>query len=349
MVEFFLKPFLIAFLVTTTILLVFLSITRFSPWFRDRKHHWFRFGGIALLIGFFSAFFLDGRVVMTMQLWGFCLGSFVLLAFSLWDDLFGLSWRVQIFFQLVLGLLLFLFGVRILFVTNPFGGTWSLMSEISFLPAFLAGLLWLVLVMNALNWLDGLDGLCGGISFISLVSIFFLSLKPEVNQPAFAIIAACGAGAVLGFLLFNLPPARIFAGTSGSMFLGFLLVFLATAAGTKIATALLILILPVADACAVIIERFLFGVSIFERDQRHLHHKLFLLGWSQRRIALSLLLFTGVISYLALNTKSDGKLFLLIIFFLATLLFSFLVTRKIRLKTERRGSGGGRTTTALSI
>ncbi len=267
---------------------------------------------------------------MTPPLWGFALGTVILFGFSIWDDLFDLSWRAQIFFQIVLGLLLFIFEVRILFVTNPFGGVWSFVPESSLLPVFVIGLGWLLLVMNALNWLDGSDGLCGGVSFIALITIFFLTMKPDVNQPAFAIIAASGAGATFGFFLFNLPPARIFAGTSGSMFLGFLLVFLSTAAGTKIATALLVLMLPVADSLLVITERFVSGTSIFERDRRHLHHKLSSLGWSRSRIIVFLLLFTALVAYLALQAKAEGKLFILAFSFIAVILFSLLVTERIR-------------------
>ncbi len=330
MVAFFLEPFLIAFGVTTMTLLVFLSITRRSHWLRKRKKYWFRFGGLFMLTGFLSAFFLEDRLVMTLPLFGLLLGTLIVLGFSLLDDLFELSWRAQIFFQVILGLTLFLFGVRILSATSLFGGIWSLPFEISLLPAFLVGLAWLMLVMNALNWLDGSDGLCGGVSFIALITIFFLSLKPEVNQPAFAILAAAGAGAVLGFLIFNLPPARIFAGTGGSMFLGFLLVFLATAAGTKIATALLVLVLPVTDACLVILERLWSGDSVFERDRRHLHHRLSALGWSRSRMVVLLFLFTGIISYLGLQTRAEEKLVVLVLAFVAAIAFSFFVARRTK-------------------
>lgn len=330
MLEFFLGPFLIAFGITTGMLLGFFSLVRRFAWLRDHKKLWVRFGGVALICGFFSAWFLDGRVVMTTPLWGFLVGTGIVIGFSIWDDLYPLTWRAQIFFQLVLALTLFIFEVRILFVSNPLGEGWPLVSELSLLPAFLVGLIWLMLVMNALNWMDGSDGLCGGVSLVALMTIFFLALKPEVSQPAFAILAAGGVGAVLGFLLFNLPPARIFAGTSGAMFLGFLLVFLSTAAGTKIATALLVLILPVADACLVIVERLLSGASIFERDRRHLHHKLSSLGWSRGRMTLMLVLFTATVSYLALHTRTEGKLLLLILSFVAVLLFSLFVARKTR-------------------
>lgn len=173
MSEFFLGPFIVAFGTTTSVLLLFFSAVRWSRWLQSRKKLWFRFGGVAILFGFLSSLLLDGRVVMTPPLWGFALGTVILFGFSIWDDLFDLSWRAQIFFQIVLGLLLFIFEVRILFVTNPFGGVWSFVPESSLLPVFVIGLGWLLLVMNALNWLDGSDGLCGGVSFIALITIFF--------------------------------------------------------------------------------------------------------------------------------------------------------------------------------
>ncbi|GAH05001.1 unnamed protein product, partial [marine sediment metagenome] len=72
-----------------------------------------------------------------------------------------------------------------------------------------------------MNWLDGIDGLSGGVAFIAAVTIFILSLKPEVNQPPVGIISLALAGSILGFLIFNFYPAKILAGTSGAMFMGF--------------------------------------------------------------------------------------------------------------------------------
>jgi UDP-GlcNAc:undecaprenyl-phosphate GlcNAc-1-phosphate transferase len=340
MLAFFLKPFLIAFTVSTVLLLVFLSATQLIPWLKYRREQWFRFGGIAIMLGFLAAFFLDGRVVLTLPLIGLLLGILVITGFGIWDDIFNLSWKAQVFFQSMLGTLLFLFGVRITFLTNPFGGVFSFSPDTTVMLGFVIGLVWLFLLMNALNWLDGSDGLCGGVSIIAILTIFFLALKPEVNQPAFAIIAASGAGAVGGFLLFNLPPARIFAGTTGSMFLGFLLAFLATAAGTKIATALLVLALPIADAMYVIMERLLSGKSVFEGDKRHLHHKLQRLGWSQKRITFVLLFFTGVVAIVALQTRAESKLIALAIVFFSAFFSSFLVAKRVEHTTTIQDAAG---------
>ena len=236
------------------------------------------------------------------------------------------------FFQVAVTALIFIFGIRITALTNPFGGVWLLPYGDLILPGFLLLLVWVFLVMNAMNWLDGLDGLCGGVSFITFITIVFLSLKPEVYQPPIAILAIIGAGAVAGFLLFNMYPARILAGTVGSMFLGFLVATLAVIAGTKIATAFLVLSLPIADALFVIWQRLRDGVSIFQPDKRHLHYKLMELGWSERRIAGFFFLVTALIAGIALYTQALGKAVALLL--VLGIIFSLLlfVDRKTRLK-----------------
>jgi UDP-GlcNAc:undecaprenyl-phosphate/decaprenyl-phosphate GlcNAc-1-phosphate transferase len=183
------------------------------------------------------------------------------------------------------------------------------------------------LTMNAMNLLDGLDGLCGSVTFVTLMTIFFLSLKPEVNQPPIAIVAIVGAGAVAGFLVLNAPPAKILAGTVGSMFLGFLVAVLAVIAGTKIATALLVLSIPIADAVWVVGQRIRAGVPIFRPDRRHLHYRLRDLGWSERKIMGAFTVVTSFIAFIALNTQAVGKLFAIIMVLAIVFVFLFVVER----------------------
>jgi UDP-GlcNAc:undecaprenyl-phosphate GlcNAc-1-phosphate transferase len=204
------------------------------------------------------------------------------------------------------------------------------------LPGFLLLFAWIFLVMNAMNWLDGVDGVCGGVSLITLAAIFFLSLKPEVYQPPIAIVAVIGIGVVLGFLFFNMYPARILAGTAGSMFLGFLIAVLAIIAGTKIATALLVLALPIADALFVIWQRMRDGVPITRPDKRHLHYRLMELGWSERRIAWFFFGITASIALIALNTQALGKFAALLA--VLGILFSllFFVERQTRMEKTRQ-------------
>jgi UDP-GlcNAc:undecaprenyl-phosphate GlcNAc-1-phosphate transferase len=175
------------------------------------------------------------------------------------------------------------------------------------------------------------------VACITLLTIFFLSLKPEVNQPPIALLASIGIGAILGFLLFNVYPARIMAGTSGSMFLGFFIATLSVIAGTKIATALLVLALPVADALWVIGERLYAGTSVFHPDERHLHYRLRKLGWTEGYIAFAFFSVTLAIAPIALFTKASGKLAAFSIVSIVLLVFLFLISRKVRmLESEKK-------------
>lgn len=335
-IELFLIPFLTAFTLTAGLILVFLltPLFRRTVWRpgrrRDRKTNISRLGGVAMLAAFVFALFFDTHLVLTREFYGLLFGGILILMFGLWDDLSELGWRIQVFFQVAVTALIFIFGMRITTLSNPFGGVWTLPYGDLVLPGFIILFVWVFLVMNAMNWLDGLDGLCGGVSLVTFVTIFFLSLKPEVFQPPIAILAIIGTGAAAGFLLFNAYPARILAGTVGSMFLGFLVATLAVIAGTKIATAFLVLSLPIADALFVIWQRLRDGVSVFQADRRHLHYKLMELGWSERRVASFFFLVTALIAIIALNTQALGKLAALLLVLGIIFSLLFFVDRKTR-------------------
>lgn len=331
--ELFLTPFIEAFLLTLAIGTAFLSVPSFRnrTWRFGARHgkvgHVPRLGGIAMVVAFALVLFIHPSLVITKQILGLITGSALVLLFGFWDDIIELSWKTQVFFQASLAMILFIFGIRIVSLPNPFGGIWTFPSEGFVIPIFGMLFIWLFLTMNAMNLLDGLDGLCGSVTFVTLMTIFFLSLKPEVNQPPIAIVAIIGAGAVAGFLVLNAPPAKILAGTVGSMFLGFLVAVLAVIAGTKIATALLVLSIPIADAVWVVGQRIRAGVPIFRPDRRHLHYRLRDLGWSERKIMGAFTVVTSFIAFIALNTQAVGKLFAIIMVLAIVFVFLFVVER----------------------
>lgn len=291
-----------------------------------------RLGGVAVVIAFVSVVFLDQNLVITKPIMGILIASLCILIMGILDDFFELSWRTQLFLQVALVVFIFIMGVRIDYVTNPWGGIIELGGQNFLLINFLVVLGWTLVLMNAMNWIDGIDGLSGGVTLIGALTIFLLTLKPEVNQPPVGIISIALAGAVLAFLVFNFNPSKIMAGTSGAMFFGFILSVLAIFAGTKIATALLVMTVPIVDAFWVIFERLRNKKSIFEPDKRHLHHKLLELGWSQRKICLFFYAITMMIAVVALNTRAMGKM--VTIFLAAIILMSILysINRKIYAK-----------------
>ncbi|KKU55674.1 MAG: Glycosyl transferase family 4 [Candidatus Moranbacteria bacterium GW2011_GWE1_49_15] len=311
-----------------------LLVRRFFPDDRRSGRHVhkagkLRLGGVAVIIAFVASLLLDESLFIPQSLWGIIAASVLILIVGVWDDIRELNWKYQLFFQFSIAVLVFIMGVRIEYVTNPFGGVFDLEPERLFLPNLLLVAIWIMIFMNSMNWIDGIDGLSGGITLIGATTIFILALKPEVNQPPVGIITAALFGAVLAFLVFNFNPSRIMAGTSGSMFMGFILAVLAIFAGAKIATMLLIMAIPIIDAFWVILERIKNGKSIFEADRNHLHHKLLELGWSQKKICLFFYAVTFVISLIALNTRAIGKFVTILLAAAVMASLLYVINRKV--------------------
>jgi UDP-GlcNAc:undecaprenyl-phosphate GlcNAc-1-phosphate transferase len=265
-----------------------------------------RLGGVVVIAVFVLAVLLDRNLVITKPIAGILAGGLLILFFGLWDDLKNLSWKWQLVFQIIVAIIAISLGVRSGFISNPFGGAAISLNNPAIYLIFFA--LYFLVFMNALNWLDGTDGLAGGVTLASLGTIFFLSFKPEVNQPAVAILSAIAGGAVAGFLVFNWNPAKILAGTSGAWFFGFILASFSIFAGAKIATVMMAVLIPILDLIRVVWERWRSGQSIFQKDHRHLHYLLLKRGFSEKKIFFLYFFASVLIGVLALNLNAIGKL-----------------------------------------
>ncbi len=333
----FLTPFLVSFFLAIVFLIGLIRIFQNKD-FSDKNSRTaarhihrpgtLRFGGVAIILAFTSTLLLDSNLVISKQLfWVLLLGGGILL-FGTLDDLWQLSWQKQLVFQVVIALVIFWSGIRLEYVTNPFGGIFLFTNSFGFLLSLGLVVGWILLIINAINWVDGIDGVSGGITAIGALAIFFVSLRPEVNQPPVGIIAMALLGATLAFLVFNFNPAKILAGTSGSVFMGFILAILALFAGAKIATTLLVLAIPVIDALWVIFERLESHSSVFSPDKRHLHFRLLELGWSQRKICFFYWLVTGLITAISLNVGAKGKLLIFLIIIVGMIFGYFLIRKR---------------------
>jgi UDP-GlcNAc:undecaprenyl-phosphate GlcNAc-1-phosphate transferase len=295
-----------------------------------------RIGGIALIGSFALAVFSDPNLIVSPELWAVFISIFFILLFGIWDDFRELDWKTQLFFQVLIAVFIFIAGIRVEFVSSPFGGIIPLNVEGYFFPSLIFGIGWIVILMNAVNWLDGIDGLSGGVGILGSLSIFFLSLRPEVNQPPVGIITAAFGGSLLGLLIFNFYPARILAGTSGSMFIGFMIGVLAIFSGAKVATALLVMAIPIVDALYVIFERAREGKSIFRKDNRHLHYKLLEIGWSQRKVVFFYYALTLIITLIGLKTRTLGKFVTLLVVFLVMSIFLIYINNKLKILRKQK-------------
>lgn len=336
-------PFLSSLLICTFITLVLIySAGRF---FQDTKKDFSRhihersisrFGGVALILSFVIAIGFDNNLVFSIK-HEILIGSlFLILIFGVIDDIWDINWKSQLFFQISLAILTFIAGIRINYISSPFGDIIDFDKGGFFiLLSFSIVVLWILLMMNAVNWIDGLDGLSGGVALIGVISVFILSLRPEVNQPPIGIMTMALSGALVAFLFFNFNPARIFAGTSGSMFMGYILAVLAIFAGAKIATTLLVMAVPLVDFFWVIRERFRLKQPIFKADNNHLHHRLLEIGWSQRKISLFYYFITATVALIALNTRSIGKILAIALCFLVISFAIFFISRYREIKINK--------------
>ncbi len=249
---------------------------------------------------------------------GLFIGSLILFITGLVDDRRGVSPKIKFVVQVLSALIIIAAGVGITYINKPLGG-FIFLDQIKIpielfgsvyniaLLADLFALLWIVGIINVINFLDGLDGLASGVSAIAFFVIYILSINPTVAQPLSAIIALIMLGAILGFIPLNLNPAKLFMGDNGSMVLGFFLAVLAIIAGSKVATALLVLGLPVFDGLWVVISRIIRGKKPWIAGRDHLHHKLLDLGLSRRWIVIIFWLITALFGSIALISGTYGK------------------------------------------
>jgi UDP-GlcNAc:undecaprenyl-phosphate GlcNAc-1-phosphate transferase len=317
----FLTPFLISFSVSVLLLIFLLFLQRScnvcDTRISDRHVHKSgvsRFGGIAIITSFLIAIFFNRHLVVSVQLLGVLIASIAILLLGVFDDIRQVSWKIQLFFQVLIVLFVYSMGVRLEYISNPFGGIFLFASGVGYMISLLLSVGWVIFLMNAINWIDGTDGVAGGVSLIGGTVIFLLSLRPEVNQPPVAIILASFMGGLVAFLIMNFHPAKILAGTSGAMFMGFILAIMAIFAGAKIATTLLVLAVPIVDALWVIGERYKTGNSIFSSDRRHLHFKLIEMGWSIKKISFFYWGITIIVAVISLNTGAVGKAITFLLF-----------------------------------
>lgn len=314
-------PFLAAFIATVFLVplsLLFIKKYKIIDDPKKRKHPAIlhkvpipRGGGIALFFGVLvSALFFLPFDKITIALFISC---FIALVTGVIDDKYDISPYIRFSINIICALIIVWSGVRIAFVTNPFGGILNF-GSIQLISYFIT-IFWIVWIMNMLNWSKGVDGQMPGIILISGVIIGLLSLRfPAVDHYSL-ISAKLGfmlAGAALGFLIFNYSPAKIFPGY-GATAVYLLVAVISILSSAKIATAILVMGIPMIDGIFTITRRVLSGHSPFLHDRKHLHHLLLELGYSQRAIALFYWVFSAILGALALVLSSQGKLFAIII------------------------------------
>jgi UDP-GlcNAc:undecaprenyl-phosphate GlcNAc-1-phosphate transferase len=213
--------------------------------------------------------------------------------------------------------------------------------------AFPATVIWIVGISNAMNFMDGIDGLAGGIAVFSALSLGIMMLLQGRAEPA--LVAFTLLGAVLGFLFFNLPPARIFMGDSGSLLLGFILAvipLLGAPGGTaprEMLAPLTILTIPIFDMAAAIGRRLREKRKIHSPDKEHIHHKLLAIGMRDTRVILLLYCccaYFGAAAIASISLPRTASDLLLAVVWVGSLCGYWWLHRRAR--RQRIGIEGGR-------
>jgi UDP-GlcNAc:undecaprenyl-phosphate/decaprenyl-phosphate GlcNAc-1-phosphate transferase len=257
-------------------------------------------GGLAILAGVLVA----GSLLLpaTTEMRGILIAALLITVVGLLDDLIDLPPQLKLLGQVAAGLICVLSGVRVDDFTFPFVGRVDL-GDLGG-PLTLVGL---VLIMNVVNFSDGVDGLAAGVCAIAAVG--FAVIAFDLHEDAAGILAACTAGAALGFLVHNFHPASVFMGDSGSNLLGLLLGgvivegSLKTNALIALVVPLVILAVPFLDTGFVVAKRIKYRRPVYRADSNHFHHRFHRMGFSQRKTVLYLYAWTTTMTAIAVAMR----------------------------------------------
>ncbi|MFV1965882.1 MAG: MraY family glycosyltransferase [Pirellulaceae bacterium] len=242
---------------------------------------------------------VEGMMQQSMALWWVLLGATVLMTIGLIDDRVGLDWRIRLTVQvLVAAFCVITQGWRLTaFIAVP---------HLAWVVSVFLSTLWIVALVNSFNMLDNMDGLSAGVALIAssvLAAVMLIAPDPTTNRPQLFVAGflLVLAGALLGFLWHNRPPAKIFMGDAGSYFIGFCIAIatlLATYAGYRgkphaILAPLCVMAVPLYDMITVVWIRLRQGRSPFKADKNHFSHRLVELGLSKGQAVLTIYLTTA--------------------------------------------------------
>lgn len=268
-------------------------------------------GGLSVAIGFFvgvstALFYLPTDISVRLE--GLLIGGLLVLAVGAIDDRWGMSAGIKLVVQVAAACVAIRSGFVIDHIANP------LTDVHHYFPVWLSwivSIVWIVLVTNSLNLIDGLDGLCTGVSAIIATTLTVIAWQGG-HIPG-VVIGIALVGALLGFLPYNFPPARIFVGDTGALFIGFTLSIMALEGYQRVTVItflvpLLALAVPLLDTALSIARRIRRGKNPMKADKLHIHHRLLqVYDGSHRPAVLSIYFLTACFCVIAVSfTRLQG-------------------------------------------
>jgi len=269
-------------------------------------------GGFSVALGFFvglaaAILLTPEEVVFRAHLEALLLGGLLVLTLGALDDRWGLGALPKLAVQIAAAGIAISFGFQIDHLTDPIS------RQVWYLPTWLIWVLttiWIVVVTNSINLMDGLDGLASGIAAIIAATLTLIAWQG--NHVLGVVVGVALVGALLGFLPYNFPPARIFAGDTGALFIGYSLSLLALEGYQRVTlltfiVPLLALAVPLIDTLLSILRRLRRRTNIMRADRLHIHHRLLESEGSHRSAVLSIYFLTACFCVIAVSfTRLEG-------------------------------------------
>ena len=284
-----------------------------------------RLGGLGIFMGFLIGYMIFGQ--NSIQMNSILIGSFIILLTGMFDDIKPISAKSKLLGQFLASCVIAFYGNIVLSNLTIFG------LNIEFgVFAYPITIIFIIACANIINLIDGLDGLSGGISSIFYLSTIIICFFQNRYLELELLLSLIMLGSTLGFLIHNFHPAKIFAGDSGALFMGFSIAVISllgfkTTAITSVFIPLMILAVPILDTLFAIIRRLLKHQKISMPDKQHLHHQLLKMNFSHRNTVLiiygiNILFATASILYTLKDTEDIfiGRI-IYIVLMIAVLIF----------------------------
>lgn len=243
-----------------------------------------RLGGVGIFLGFLLGYMIYGTPSAIMN--SVLIGSFIIVLTGVVDDIKPLDAKTKFIGQLIASLIIVFYGHLLINNLSAF----NINIDFDWYISYPLTIFFILGCINCMNLIDGLDGLSSGLSAIYFLTIGIIAcFKGNIGLDL--VITFVMLGSVLGFLVHNFHPATIFAGDSGSMFMGFIIAVVAllgfkNVTLTSLIIPLFILAIPICDTVFAIIRRLLKGESISTPDKFHIHHQLLNRNFSQTETVL---------------------------------------------------------------
>ena len=283
-----------------------------------------RLGGLAIFFAFLVGYMLFAE--STSQMLSILIGGFVIVILGMIDDINPIKARYKFIVQIVAAVIVVFYGNIVLNDISILGINLVFTEPFN----YLISILFIVSITNAINLIDGIDGLSSGISSIYFITISVIAILINKATNLDVTLSLIMLGSTLGFLVYNFPPASIFMGDSGSLFLGFIISIISllgfkTATVTSLIIPILILAIPILDTLMAIVRRFLKGESIGKPDKEHIHHQFLKMNFSPRKTVLVIYGINILFSLVSILYAMGKTSIAMIIYGIIMLIFILLI------------------------